>query len=109
MESTSKPLRVAIAGLGAIGKSLATRLSNGVVPGVVLTAVSAKNQDKAKEFVKTLAHPVKVLSISDLEPEADVVVECAPAELLGDIISPFLRAKKIANGDAVKTTQPKPK
>jgi aspartate dehydrogenase len=37
-----------------------------------------------------------VLTISELEQEADVVVECAPAELLGDIITPFLRAKKKA-------------
>jgi aspartate dehydrogenase len=96
MQTTSKPLRVAIAGLGAIGKSLATRLTNGDIPGVVLTAVSAKNQEKATDFVKTLAYPVKLLSITELEPEADVVVECAPAELLGDIIAPFLRAKKKA-------------
>jgi len=53
MESTNKPLRVAIAGLGASEKSLATRLSDGVVPGVVLTAVSAKNQEKAKDSAKT--------------------------------------------------------
>jgi predicted homoserine dehydrogenase-like protein len=56
MQTTSKPLRVAIAGLGAIGKSLATRLTNGDIPGVVLTAVSAKNQDKANDFIKTLAY-----------------------------------------------------
>ena len=96
MEPTTKPLRVAIAGLGAIGKSLAIRLTDGAVPGVMLTAVSAKNQDKARYFVETLAYPVKVLTISELEQEADVVVECAPAELLGDIITPFLRAKKKA-------------
>ena len=96
MGSDVRPMRVAIAGLGAIGKSLATRLANGAISGVELTAVSAKNQDRAKEFVNTLAHPVKVLSITQLEPEADVVVECAPAELLEEIISPFLRAKKKA-------------
>lgn len=96
MTNNVKPIRVAIAGLGAIGKSLATHLANGVVPGVILTAVSVKNQDKAGEFVKSLAHPVKLLSIFELEPEADVIVECAPAEILSDIISPFLRAKKKA-------------
>ena len=71
MQTTTKPLRVAIAGLGAIGKSLATRLTKGDIPGVVLTAVSAKNQDKANDFVKTLAYPVKLLPITALEPEAD--------------------------------------
>jgi len=96
MQTTNKPLRVAIAGLGAIGKSLAIRITKGDIPGVVLTAVSAKNQDKANDFVKTLAYPVKLLPIAALEPEADVVVECAPAELLSDIIAPFLRAKKKA-------------
>jgi aspartate dehydrogenase len=90
------PIRIAIAGLGAIGKSLATRLAAGVVPGVVLCAVSAKNLDNARAFTATLAHPVKVLPIEALEAEADVVVECAPAALLPDIIGPFLRAQKSA-------------
>ncbi|MBU3727131.1 MAG: hypothetical protein RL727_731 [Pseudomonadota bacterium] len=94
--SNKKNIRVAIAGLGAIGKSLSTHLASGAIPGVVLTAVSAKDHQKAQEFVKTLAHPVKVLKIEDLEPEADVVVECAPANLLGDIITPFLKNQKRA-------------
>lgn len=87
-------LRIAIAGLGAIGKSIATTLAKGGVPGVVLTAVSAKNHDKAKEFVSTLAHPVKVLNIAELEKEADLVIECAPAALLPEIATPFLKAQK---------------
>ena len=90
----SKPLRVAIAGLGAIGKSIAKSLAAGKVPGVVLTAVSAKDQVKAASFVSSLAHPVKVLTISQLEPEADLVIECAPAALLSEIVTPFLKAKK---------------
>jgi aspartate dehydrogenase len=98
MTSTTphQPIRIAIAGLGAIGKALAKRLADGTVPGVVLTAVSARNQEKATAFVNTLAHPVPVLSIDQLEPTSDIVVECAPAALLGEIISPFLRAKKKA-------------
>ncbi len=93
--AAQKPnLRIAIAGLGAIGKSIATTLAQGSVPGVELTAVSAKNHDKAKEFVSTLAHPVKVLTIAELEKEADLVIECAPAALLPEIATPFLNAKK---------------
>ncbi len=94
---TSEPtLRVAIAGLGAIGKSLATQLASGVVPGIRLTAISAKNLDRAQSFANSLPYPVKVLPIEKLEPEADLVVECAPAEFLGDIIGPFLRKQKKA-------------
>ena len=90
----SKPLRVAIAGLGAIGKSIAKSLAAGKVPGVVLTAVSAKDHVKAASFVSSLAHPVKVLTMAKLEPEADLVIECAPAALLSEIVTPFLKAKK---------------
>lgn len=92
----SKQIRVAIAGLGAIGQSLARTLAQGKVPGVALVAVSAKNHDKAKAFVDTLAHSVPVLSIQELEPVADLVVECAPAALLSDIVTPFLKAGKQA-------------
>jgi len=88
--------RVAIAGLGAIGRSLATSLSAGGVPGMRLVAVSAKNHDKASSFVATLAHPVPVLTIDALEPVADIVIECAPAALLSDIVTPFLKAGKRA-------------
>jgi len=88
--------RIAIAGLGAIGRALAQRLSEGAVPGMKLVAVSAKNQEKARQFVDSLAHPVQVLSIDALEPEADLVIECAPAAVLGEIIGPFLRAQKQA-------------
>ena len=89
-----KPLRIAIAGLGAIGKAIAVTLAKGSVPGVVLTAVSAKNHEKAQQFVSTLGVPVKVLNLSQLEPEADLVIECAPAALLPDIATPFLKAQK---------------
>jgi len=37
---------------------------------------------------------VKVLNLSQLEPEADLVIECAPAALLPDIATPFLKAQK---------------
>ena len=88
--------RVAIAGLGAIGQSLAQSLAAGTVPGMRLVAVSAKNHEKANAFVATLAHPVPVLTIDALEPVADIVVECAPAALLSDIVTPFLKAGKRA-------------
>lgn len=96
MSAASHSIKVAIAGLGAIGRALATRLAAGQVPGVSLVAVSARNLDKASAFAATLAHPVRVLPIELLEPEADLVIECAPAAVLGDIIGPFLRARKQA-------------
>jgi len=95
-DGAARPLRVAIAGLGAIGRSLAGSLAAGAVPGVELTAVSARDHAKAAAFVNSLAHPVKLLRIEQLEPEADLVVECAPAALLEQIVTPFLRNRKKA-------------
>ena len=88
--------RVAIAGLGAIGQSLAKSIAAGKVPGVQLAAVSAKNHEKARAFVQTLDTAVPVLTIDQLEPVADLVIECAPAALLSEIVTPFLKAGKQA-------------
>jgi aspartate dehydrogenase len=94
--ATPKTLRVAIAGLGAIGKSIAKTLANEGVPGVVLAAVSAKDRVKAQHFVDTLGTHIPVVAISELEPLADLIIECAPAALLPEIVGPFLKAKKQA-------------
>jgi aspartate dehydrogenase len=87
-------MRVAIAGLGAIGKALALKLDSGGIPGFVLTAVCAKNIDKAAEFVRGFAPAVAVVGLGELGKHADIVIECAPAELLPQIAEPLLRAQK---------------
>lgn len=86
-------LRVAVAGLGAIGLKVAEALDQGI-PGCVLTAVSANDRAKAVERLSHLAPQVPVVPLAELEPLADIVVECAPAKLLPDIAEPFLRAGK---------------
>lgn len=91
---TNGKLRVAIAGLGAIGKAIALELDKGGIAGFVLTAVSAKNVEKAAQFVRGFTHPVAVVGLDELGDYADVVVECAPAELLARIAEPLLKAKK---------------
>jgi aspartate dehydrogenase len=93
---TSPPLvRVAIAGLGAIGLKVAEALGAGI-PGCTLAAVSARNAGPAAERLSHLRRAVPVVAIDELEPLADIVVECAPADFLGPIIEPFLRAGKKA-------------
>jgi aspartate dehydrogenase len=85
--------RVAIAGLGSIGRSLVSRLAAGV-PGLELVAVAARDRSKAAATLRELGVDVPVTSIDELEPLADLVVECAPARLLPEIAEPFLRAGK---------------
>lgn len=89
------PRRIAIAGLGVVGLKVASAL-DACVPGCELVAVSANNRDKARERLAGLKRPVPVVPIEELEPLADIVVECAPAALLPAIAEPFLRAGKMA-------------
>jgi len=88
------PLRVAVAGLGAIGQKVAEALDRGI-PGCVLAAVSANDRNKAAKRLAHLGRPVPVVSLGELEPLADIVVECAPAKVLAEIAEPFLRAGKV--------------
>ena len=82
-----------MAGLGAIGLKLVEALDRGI-PGCVLAAVSANDLNKAAARLLHLGRPVPVVSLDELEPLADIVVECAPARLLPAIAEPFLRAGK---------------
>jgi aspartate dehydrogenase len=94
-QTSSTAARIAIAGLGAIGLKVAEALDAGI-PGCRLAAVSARNTRPAADRLSHLRRPVPVVAIGDLEPLADIVVECAPAHLLPAIVEPFLRAGKKA-------------
>jgi aspartate dehydrogenase len=90
-----QPVRIALAGLGAIGLRVAQALDEGI-PGYALAAVAARDKHRATERLARLGRPVPVVDIEALEPLADWVVECAPAALLRAIATPFLRAGKTA-------------
>lgn len=91
---TKTDIRVAIAGLGAIGKVLATRLDAGHLPGCRLVAVSGRDPGKTTDFVARLSSPVAVVPVAELPQHADVIVECAPPALMPEIVAPALKAGK---------------
>ena len=91
--SPKAALRVAVAGLGAIGFKVAEALDRGI-PGCVLTAVSANDRSKAAKRLSHFGSPPPVVPLDELAPLADIVVECAPAKLLPAIAEPFLKAGK---------------
>jgi aspartate dehydrogenase len=76
-------MKVAIAGLGAIGLKLARALDAGV-PGLELVAVSARDHAKAEANVRGFRAPPKIVPIADLA-QADIVVEAAPAAVFEEI------------------------
>ncbi|WP_420558205.1 aspartate dehydrogenase [Roseovarius sp.] len=87
--------RVAIASLGSVGLKLAQELDRGI-PGYKLVAVSARTPEAAADRMKDFAAPVPVLPVTQLEPLADIVIECAPAPLFNDIVEPFVQKGKTA-------------
>jgi aspartate dehydrogenase len=72
------PLRVAIAGLGAIGLKLAKALDAGI-PGLALTAVAGSDPARAKARIETLRAKPTIASGPNLAGFADIVVDCAPS------------------------------
>jgi len=89
-------MTVAIAGLGAIGLTLARALAQGAIPGMRLTAVAARDQAKAREKLDRLPVHVPVCELDQLPGLASVVVECAPAAVLDQVVRPVLAAGKTA-------------
>lgn len=85
--------RVAIAGLGAIGKAIARRLDKGIA-GLTLSAVAVRDPERAAAFLETLSHRPAVIAFDALADHADIVVECLPAELLSEVAESVLREGK---------------
>ncbi len=89
-----KALRVGLAGLGAIGMAVARRLDQGIA-GLALTAVSARDRDRARRRVEAFETAVSVVALADLAGAADIVVECAPAAVFLRVAEPAIRAGRI--------------
>ena len=92
---SGEPLRVGIAGLGAIGLPVARRLDAGI-DGLALSAVSARDLDGARARVAGFASAPEVVPVAALADHADVVVECAPQAAFAAIVEPVARAGRIA-------------
>jgi aspartate dehydrogenase len=94
-KQTRQISRVAIAGLGPIGRKLAEALDRGI-DGLQLTAVAVQNPAKHEAFLSALKKPPVILPIDGLVDVADIVIECAPANLLRSIVEPFVSKGKSA-------------
>lgn len=86
--------RVAIAGLGAIGKTLVRNLSRGAIPGMKLTGIAARDKSKARATLDSMSLSVPIYDLEKLPGIADIVVECAPAAVLDKVVRPVLLAGK---------------
>lgn len=89
--TTHRDQKVAIAGLGAIGLTLAQRLNE--VPGLALAAVSARDRQGAEQRLAAAGiRNIPILAAEKLAEQADIVVECLPAAHFEIVARPALAA-----------------
>ena len=86
------PLTVALAGFGNVGRDLARRLVAGIIPEVRLTAISARDLEKARTGALDLNAQLAVVPVAELPEHAEVIVECATGEALPAIAEAALSA-----------------
>ena len=87
---SKRDLKLAIAGLGAIGMKVARAVDQSEVAGVKLVAVSANDKAAAVDRVSGFSTPPEVMALQDLADHADVIVECAPAAVFSDVAGPAI-------------------
>ncbi|HET7191770.1 MAG TPA: aspartate dehydrogenase [Pseudolabrys sp.] len=108
---SKEPLRVGLAGLGAVGLDVARRLIAGV-PGLALTAVAVRDVEKARRALPQVGDTIPVRKATSLADDCDVVVECLPPALFrevaisaidkGRIFMPLSVAQLLENGDLIE-------
>jgi aspartate dehydrogenase len=85
--------RVAIAGLGAIGRVLARSLSGGM-PGLALACAAVRDRAKAQSWLDAEGIVCPLVEPEEFPAHADLAIECAPAAALERICRPMLEAGK---------------
>lgn len=95
VSSDRAPTRVAIVGLGPIGRTVAQALNEGI-DGLTLSAVAVSNPDKHRDFLAGLKRLPAIRAIDELADVADLIIECAPSHLVESIVAPFVSRGKTA-------------
>lgn len=86
-------IRVAIAGLGAIGRAIARSLNDGI-PGLALACAAAGDRAKAQSWLDAQGIPCPLVALEDFPKHSDIAIECAPSSALERICRPMLEAGK---------------
>ena len=95
MDADRAAKKLAIAGLGAIGLTLARRVDAGDVPGLVLVAASVRDMARARKATAGLRAPPRLLTLPALADAADVIVECLPARHFLAVAEPAIARGRI--------------
>ncbi len=85
-------LRIGLAGFGSVGQFLARRIDEGALPQADLTAITARDLEKARRNAAGLAMRPKIVPLAELPRHADVIVECATADSFPEVARTVLEA-----------------
>jgi aspartate dehydrogenase len=88
------PLRIGLAGFGAVGREVALRLEAGI-PGLALAAVAVRDADKARRHLPRLGADLPVLPLTELPRVCDVVVEGLPKDAFLAVARATIEAGRI--------------
>jgi aspartate dehydrogenase len=86
--------RVAVAGLGAIGRVLVRRLTDGI-EGFTLACVAVRDEAKACAWLEAQKVACPVVPLDEFPQHADLAIECARGEVLDRVCRPMLDAGKM--------------
>jgi aspartate dehydrogenase len=105
------PIKVGIAGLGAVGGEVARRLVEGI-PGLQLSAVAVRDLEKARRILPGIGTGIAVVGPDSLAQSCDLVVEGLPPALFRTVAVPTIEqarlfmplsvAQLLANWDVVE-------
>jgi len=88
------PLKIGLAGLGAVGLEVARRIEAGI-PGLVLAAVSLRDKEKARRNLPQVGTSIAVVAADALAQSCDVVVECLPPAMFRTVASSAIERGRI--------------
>ncbi len=99
--------RVAVAGLGAIGRALVRRIADGI-PGITLACAATGDRAKAEAWLQSERIACPLVALDAFPDHADLAVECAPAAVFEEICRPMLAAGKKVMVLSVGALLPRP-
>jgi len=88
------PLKIGLAGLGAVGREVARRLAAGI-PGLTLAAVAVRDPEKARNALPNLGKGIQFLSVDALAEDCDIIVEGLPPKEFLTVASPAIEHGRI--------------
>src|SRR5258708_12048295 len=100
-------IRVAVGGLGAIGRVVARGLFAGM-PGFVLACAAVRDHAKAQAWLHAERITCPLVEPAEFPARADLAIECTPAPMLERICRPMLEAGKKEMVPSVRPLLPPP-